>query len=479
MLPRLAVFDFDLTLSTVHLFHALAGTSPSPLGTAPYAKGERGQLARLAELEASGHARNQGGFGQAVLGGPERVSQLRALLHELTTAGVECVVCTRGLIGPVKKCLELSGLLQYLSDVWGNIGDINGVTEYDQSVQLWQLGADIGLLGSPEMSMETFSRSKQKVIAHIMQERGLGFSDVIFIDDTAEEINQVAGTCLTMQVKSQCGMGQPEFELLRGILASASSSSSLSAKPGATSMEVVPTPLRKVRGGKQADKVQTLPSSSMLPSTTPAAVHGPASIWSLPMPKLPVRSDIAFTSILPPQLVELGEQQLREEYRQQIHETLKAGSADLAPRTTHENHVCKPLASLQLNSARIANPAKDVSYPWCCDSAPRSQPSNMQSTSNLSNSASDYSQQKTDRAFGCEFNEWPSLRAKPILVMDGCGEDGCGSLRRCERPSRTDVSHDGFTTSRSNQSAFRLESEDGRVRRQNDSDGFSIGCCSQ
>jgi hypothetical protein len=220
---KLAVFDFDLTLSAVHLFHTLAGTLPVPYGHpfAPYALSERGQFARIIELEGVAY-RACGGFSKVIMGGTERIAMLRRFLAELTAAGIECMICTRGLIGPVKKCLDLTGLLQYFSVVWGNIGDINGATSYDERLQLKLADADERLLGRDEVSLASHGCSKQKVVAHCLRERGLGPLDVVFLDDTLKEVRQLQGTCATIHVSPDLqpsrGLGASEMNQIRKLI---------------------------------------------------------------------------------------------------------------------------------------------------------------------------------------------------------------------------------------------------------------------
>lgn len=155
MTLQLVVFDFDLTLSSVHIFNAVAGMGalqkgtwklaashfevdrcePSiaeiPFATPPFAKTERGQLARLAEMDARPEFQALGGFALAAFGGRGRVGQLNSLLTELRQRGVECIICTRGLVGPVRRCLEQLGMLGFFTKVYGNIGAHYGTTEYD------------------------------------------------------------------------------------------------------------------------------------------------------------------------------------------------------------------------------------------------------------------------------------------------------------------------------------------------------------
>lgn len=494
---RLAVFDFDLTLSTIHLFHCLAGTAPVALGCAPYAKGERGQLARVIELEASGHAKQQGGFAHAVFGGPERVSQLRILLAELHAGGVECIICTRGLLGPVRKCLEVAGLLVYFSAVWGNIGDINGKTDYDQSVHLSQLGADARFLGTAEMSLEGFGRSKQKVVARCLQERGLAPSDAVFIDDTPQEIKQVSGTCATLLVEPPSGMGQREIDLIRGLLV-APQRRPVAAVP--TQIYQAPPMLGSIHTRGNLAPAAAEPSASLsglgVVTTGPPCVAPPlcvSSSWNpslqMPLPRLPDWGEMGLGSILPPELVQLGEAQLREEERRRQTDddlrdrgtTVETAAAPYQRGARYEPQADVPSA-MPAPRSRDELAAASAGVPPAVARRSANRHWNQRSSDETDAGNDD------DRE-----NEWPQLRVKSILVMDGCYKEGCGSLGRstgltkaCDNTAASPrmysaASDDDPTTSaRTGGHDFRMEiADDGRWRSKRNGDGFTIGCCNQ
>jgi len=234
MFLRLAVFDFDLTLSSVHVFNTLAGGNVSH-GFAippPYAKTERGQLALLADIDARPEYRSQGGFALGSFGGEERVGHIAALLDEFGRTGIECIICTRGLVGPVRKCLEKLGLTRYFTKVYGNIGATYGATEYDLRLPPAS-GNDSRFLGGPELAGWG---SKQQLISRCMRERNLSASDALFIDDDPSEVKSLLGVCVTVQVQSTRGIAQWEFDSLRAWASNnLTLNSSLSAHPISTS----------------------------------------------------------------------------------------------------------------------------------------------------------------------------------------------------------------------------------------------------
>ena len=126
---RLVVFDFDGTLSTSHIWNAFTGFGPSATPIPPpHSTTERGQIKRLSEIDATPQYGGPCGFSLQVFGGQERLQQLRELLEGLRNANIECMVCSRSLVGPLRKLLGQSQLLDFFSVVMGNIGAIGGPT---------------------------------------------------------------------------------------------------------------------------------------------------------------------------------------------------------------------------------------------------------------------------------------------------------------------------------------------------------------
>jgi len=212
---RLAVFDFDQTLTTVHLYNALAGDESSWRLPSPYAKTEGGQLVRMSELEALPEFQQRGGLALAAFGGSERVAQLQSFLRQLAAAGVECLICSRGLVGPVRKCLDQLGMLHFFTKVYANIGSAYGSTQYDRQLPPGAPGADQRYMGSPELADWP---SKQMLIARCLRERGLQGLEAVFVDDHPSEVESVRGVCATVQVQPPRGMGQREIDLLWAML---------------------------------------------------------------------------------------------------------------------------------------------------------------------------------------------------------------------------------------------------------------------
>lgn len=197
-----AIFDFDLTLTVEHVFNLLAGGPPQAMS-------EAGQLARIAELDQSPEYRGQGGFATAMFGGTTRISQIHEMLTTLRRSGVNCLVCTRGLVGPVRKQLEQVELLGHFSGVYGNTGETYGMAEYDHSANP---GADVRFLAGPECQLPG---SKSEFVQGYLNQKGLRFLDAVFIDDTMEEIVGMTSTCQTIHVNTRGMTSQTFAEILR------------------------------------------------------------------------------------------------------------------------------------------------------------------------------------------------------------------------------------------------------------------------
>jgi len=123
---RLIIFDFDQTLSVIHVFKTLAGWNADNGGgqlhvPAPFAASELGQITRVIELDCSEEFRSHGGFATMAFGGDRRVQAVRKLLAELKERGVAVIICTKGLIGTVRKLLSDLSILDFFDDIFGLI----------------------------------------------------------------------------------------------------------------------------------------------------------------------------------------------------------------------------------------------------------------------------------------------------------------------------------------------------------------------
>jgi len=216
LLPlRLLVFDFDQTLSVMHVFKALAGFDGATIPP-PYAKTELGQILRIQELDQQEPFSACGGFALTAFGGEERVAELRKMLVDFKERGLELIICTKGLIGTVQKCLEDVDLRSYFSAVYGNIGDLYGETDYDAAA-VPTMGA-MQLVGNKE---STGWPSKDTLIRKLMAVRGFkDTSEACLIEDDPEEIDRARGVCRTLFVTPPRGMHSTHFAELQCMVCS-------------------------------------------------------------------------------------------------------------------------------------------------------------------------------------------------------------------------------------------------------------------
>lgn len=219
------VFDFDQTLSVFHVFKALAGWGGNTPGFSvppPHAMSEVGQLARVAEL-SSAEFQAQGGFAQAAFGGKERVQQLQTLLKDLRGSGAELILCTKGLVGTVNKCLADVDLLQGFSEVYGRLDGSYGSSAYDKAAV-----ADESMKQHLGRAEQGEWRSKDKLMARLMESRGLQQEQAVLVEDDPEEVKNAAPVCRTLLVREAKGLQKQHFEEL---LAMARGPSPSSADP--------------------------------------------------------------------------------------------------------------------------------------------------------------------------------------------------------------------------------------------------------
>jgi len=212
---RLFVFDFDQTLTVFHVFKALAGwmdhdaASGGSSGSrfrvpAPYATSEIGQVHRIEELDASDF-QGAGGFARAAFGGEERVEEVRGLLHGLRESNAELFVCTKGLVGPVRKCLGDLDLLKHFGEIYGNVGSLTyGMTAYDKkAAEAGPSAVARELLGSEAQSNWG---TKSKLVTRLMRERDLRRSQCCLVEDDASEIRRAEPICRTLYVQGEAGV---------------------------------------------------------------------------------------------------------------------------------------------------------------------------------------------------------------------------------------------------------------------------------
>ncbi|CAE7357740.1 unnamed protein product, partial [Symbiodinium sp. CCMP2456] len=187
-------FDFDQTISKIHVFKQLAGWEPGV--RPPHALSERGQIHRLKMLNEAGpvfvydgHAvqvaqtsSTTASWTACALGGPARVGCLRFLFEELRAAQVKMAVITEGMVGACAYVLEQEGLLHFV-EVFGSLKTAHGELEFDRLV----------LEPSP---LEGTEKQHVQSKASLMQQlRWRSDGGVAFVSQTPAEVDSVASPC--------------------------------------------------------------------------------------------------------------------------------------------------------------------------------------------------------------------------------------------------------------------------------------------
>ena len=171
---RALVLDFDSTISTPQYIERLQ----------EWAVADKVQIFQA--LTTDEHIEN--------LGGQKRIDALKALLLELSEAGVTLFIISIGYRVALMPQLETAGLLRFFAD--------NRVYGQD----------------SPELRQLGFV--KGRLIERIMNHHGWGRDDVLFVDDSTEHIESASTVCKTLLVPPEAkkdigGMRQVEFDAIR------------------------------------------------------------------------------------------------------------------------------------------------------------------------------------------------------------------------------------------------------------------------
>lgn len=120
---KLILFDFDQTLTVVHVWKLLAGCEPEGQNgvevSPPYSRTQLGQMARLNRFITPENPRGLHDFALLVFGGTRRVEAMQQILSGLHERSIEIRICTRGFVGAVKMLLQAVDLLKYFPTVHG------------------------------------------------------------------------------------------------------------------------------------------------------------------------------------------------------------------------------------------------------------------------------------------------------------------------------------------------------------------------
>jgi len=205
--PRLLImFDFDLTITVIHVFKTLAGWEGSPDLAGRCSATELGQMRLIDELDGEDAYRKKGGFSKVVLGGVERIERVRWCFSELRKLGCKLVVTTRGLVGPTRRVLRDAHLLEFFDEVYGRADEAyeSSCTDYDHAVKESQPTANELQLLSKDVNRDW--ETKLDLLARLMADGHVGFDETFIVEDDAQEIQDCSSIARTLFVSEARGM---------------------------------------------------------------------------------------------------------------------------------------------------------------------------------------------------------------------------------------------------------------------------------
>jgi len=152
---KLVVYDFDQTLSSVHLYHELQGKRAA-------------QLAKISDERLL-----------EIFGGAKRLARLTEHLQRVSVKS-ELAIVSFGWVDVIKAALERMKLSNY----------------FEHSV----------IIGNDSDELSEAKGNKATVIKRMRKERKLKSSQVIFVDDDMANISKAHSCCVTVAIQPRCGM---------------------------------------------------------------------------------------------------------------------------------------------------------------------------------------------------------------------------------------------------------------------------------
>lgn len=235
--PRLLVmFDFDQTITVFHVFKTLAGWQESPGMSGRSASTELGQLRLIAELDREDYYRKQGGFSKAALGGSNRLERIRWCFLELRKLGCKLVIATKGLVGPTRRVLLDTRLLEFFDEVYGRSDEAYAemATDYDRAAR----GAGPPTQEETQLlskDANTDWDTKADLLERLQLATHVDCDDTFLVEDDEKEIQNCSSIAKTLFVSEAKGM--PDDHLVK-LMSAARGGQLLSNTHRATSWKV-------------------------------------------------------------------------------------------------------------------------------------------------------------------------------------------------------------------------------------------------
>lgn len=163
---RIVFYDFDQTLSVIHIFHETRGAED--------VSGENDQ------------------FFLDAFGGEERIDRLKKHFERLAQAEVKCIIVSYGYTAVIKESLTRTGLIGFFK------------TE--------------AIFGRDSEALTRFKGKKHKVISEEMDSESISYEEAFFVDDSKKNIDECeeAETCRILHVHERRGLTEEDLLFLEG-----------------------------------------------------------------------------------------------------------------------------------------------------------------------------------------------------------------------------------------------------------------------
>ena len=165
---RIVFYDFDQTLSVIHIFHETRGAED--------VSGENDQ------------------FFVDAFGGEERIDRLKKHFKRLAQAEVKCIIVSYGYTAVIKESLTRVGLIGFFKEE--------------------------AIFGRDSEALTRFKGKKHKVISEEMGSESISYEEAIFADDSKKNIDECEedGTCRILHVHERRGLTEKDLVFIENEL---------------------------------------------------------------------------------------------------------------------------------------------------------------------------------------------------------------------------------------------------------------------
>eukprot|EP00927_Polykrikos_kofoidii_P056868 TRINITY_DN50958_c0_g1_i1.p1 TRINITY_DN50958_c0_g1~~TRINITY_DN50958_c0_g1_i1.p1 ORF type:complete len:282 (+),score=59.63 TRINITY_DN50958_c0_g1_i1:96-941(+) len=215
---RLVILDFDNTLAVMHIFKRLAGWESDPhVDFRPFSMSQRGQVRQVTKLDEVGHFAKAGGFATVAFGGPTRIAAIRKVLELLKERDIEVIICSRGFVGVIKKCLDDIGLLDLITEVYANTTSDNecGLPYDDEIADEPETPEETKYCRSEDQCEDFDWPNKADCISSLMKKLHLTWHQAVLLDDDMFEIVEARPLCRTVHISKGCGLQKEHLRTLQ------------------------------------------------------------------------------------------------------------------------------------------------------------------------------------------------------------------------------------------------------------------------